>query len=176
MPKNLGRALPPPSFGQNPKDQQFFRESVWVGHTYNRWWQPYVDNFFLTFFFIMYRPAQPAELSRTEFDPELFSHSAYVKFFVTVATKVPYLTFCDKMRLFLVCASNFEYSDSNPSTCILIWMGNLPQIRGGEWRKIVWRGPVMKICPKYMILGTFGVIWNDLRTLWSDIRMQNHSE
>ena len=44
-----------------------------------------------------YRPAQLAELPRSEFDPELFPHSAYVKFFVTFATKVPYLTFCDKM-------------------------------------------------------------------------------
>ena len=43
------------------------------------------------------RPAQLAELPRSEFDPELFPHSAYVKFFVTFATKVPYLTFCDKM-------------------------------------------------------------------------------
>ena len=29
------------------------------------------------------RPSQLAELSRSEFDPELFSHSTYVKFFVT---------------------------------------------------------------------------------------------
>ena len=43
------------------------------------------------------RLAQLAELSRSEFDPELFSHSAYVKFFVIFATKVTYLTFCDKM-------------------------------------------------------------------------------
>ena len=48
------------------------------------------------------RPAQLVELSRSEFDPELFSHGAYDKFFVTVATKVPYLTFCDKMRHFLI--------------------------------------------------------------------------
>ena len=47
------------------------------------------------------RPSQLAELSRREFDPELFSHSVYDKFFVTFATKVPYLTFCDKMRQFL---------------------------------------------------------------------------
>ena len=39
------------------------------------------------------RPAQLAELSCSEFDPELFSHSAYDKFFVTFATKVPYLIF-----------------------------------------------------------------------------------
>ena len=47
-------------------------------------------------FKIMIAPAQLAEHSRSEFDPELFSHSAYNKFFVTFATKVPYLTFCDK--------------------------------------------------------------------------------
>ena len=35
------------------------------------------------------RPAQLAELPRSEFDPELFPHSAYVKLFVTFATKVP---------------------------------------------------------------------------------------
>ena len=47
------------------------------------------------------RPAQLAELSRSEFDPELFSHSAsHVKFFVTFAKKVPFLTFCDKMWQF----------------------------------------------------------------------------
>ena len=43
------------------------------------------------------RPAQLAELPRSKFDPELFPHSAYVKIFVTFATKMPYLTFCDKM-------------------------------------------------------------------------------
>ena len=47
------------------------------------------------------RSAQLAELPRSEFDPELFPHNAYVKFFVTFATKVPYLTFYDKMRQFL---------------------------------------------------------------------------
>ena len=46
---------------------------------------------------VISRPAQLAELPRSELDPELFPHSAYVKFFVTFATKVPYLTFCDKM-------------------------------------------------------------------------------
>ena len=40
-------------------------------------------------------PLQLAELSRNDVDPELFSHSAYVKFFVTFVTKVEYLTFCD---------------------------------------------------------------------------------
>ena len=43
------------------------------------------------------RPAQIAELPRSKFDPELFPHSAYVKIFVTFATKVPYLTFCNKI-------------------------------------------------------------------------------
>ena len=37
-----------------------------------------------------------AELPSSEFDPELSFHSAYVKFFVTFATKVLYLTFIDK--------------------------------------------------------------------------------
>ena len=48
------------------------------------------------------RPSQLAELSRSEFNPEGFSHSAYVKFFVTFATKVSYLTFCDKIRQFFI--------------------------------------------------------------------------
>ena len=48
------------------------------------------------------RPTQLAELPRSKFDPELFSHSAYDKFFVTFTTKVSYLTFCDKMRQFLI--------------------------------------------------------------------------
>ena len=43
------------------------------------------------------RPARIAELPRSKFDPELFPHSAYVEIFVTFATKVPYLTFCNKM-------------------------------------------------------------------------------
>ena len=34
------------------------------------------------------RPAQLSELPRSKFDPELFPHSAYVKIFVTFATKV----------------------------------------------------------------------------------------
>ena len=48
------------------------------------------------------RPSQLAELSHSEFDPKLFSHSAYVKSFLTFATKVQYLTFCDKMGQFLI--------------------------------------------------------------------------
>ena len=49
-----------------------------------------------------HRPEQLAEFSRSEFDPELFLHSAYVKFFVTFATIASYLTFCDKMWQFLI--------------------------------------------------------------------------
>ena len=33
------------------------------------------------------RPAQLAELPRSEFDPELFPHSAYVKFFCDIRDK-----------------------------------------------------------------------------------------
>ena len=44
-----------------------------------------------------YRPAQLAELPRSEFDPELFPHSSYVKICETFATNVPYLTFCNIM-------------------------------------------------------------------------------
>ena len=33
---------------------------------------------------------------------ELFPHSAHVEIFVTFATKVLYLTFCNKMRQFLI--------------------------------------------------------------------------
>ena len=43
------------------------------------------------------RPSQLAELSRNEFEPELLTHSAYAKFFVTFATKVSYLTFGNEM-------------------------------------------------------------------------------
>ena len=43
--------------------------------------------------------APPPNPTLSKFDPELFFHSAYDKFlFVTFATKVLYLTFCDKMR------------------------------------------------------------------------------
>ena len=48
------------------------------------------------------RPARIAELPRSKFDPELFPHSAYVEIFVTFATKVPYLTFCNKMWCILM--------------------------------------------------------------------------
>ena len=48
-------------------------------------------------------------------------------------------------------------------------------IWGGDSIKIVWRGHVKKIIPKYMILKTSGVNWGDLGTFWSDFRMQNHT-
>ena len=35
----------------------------------------------------MFRPARLAELPRIECDPELFSHSAYVKFFCDIRDK-----------------------------------------------------------------------------------------
>ena len=34
------------------------------------------------------RPAQLAELSRSEFDPELFSHIAYIKFLCDIRDKI----------------------------------------------------------------------------------------
>ena len=46
------------------------------------------------------RPAQLARLPCSKIDPELFPHSAYVKIFVTFATKMPYLTFCDNVTNF----------------------------------------------------------------------------
>ena len=39
---------------------------------------------------------RPSQLAKLSLSPELFSHSVYVKLFVKFATKVPYLTFCDK--------------------------------------------------------------------------------
>ena len=58
----------------------------------------YSDQLFKMDFLACYsRPARIAELPRSKFDPELFPHSAYVEIFVTFATKVPYLTFCNKM-------------------------------------------------------------------------------
>ena len=35
----------------------------------------------------LFRPSQLAELSHSQFDQELFSHSAYAKFYVTFATE-----------------------------------------------------------------------------------------
>ena len=52
---------------------------------------------FLELFIPQNRPAQLAELPRSKFDPELFPQGAYVKIFVTFATKVQYLRFCNKM-------------------------------------------------------------------------------
>ena len=44
--------------------------------------------FLLVFLVIsVYRPSQLAGLSHSEFDPELFSHSAYVKFFCDIREK-----------------------------------------------------------------------------------------
>ena len=60
------------------------------------------------------RSAQLAELSRSEFNPELFSYSTYDKIFVTITTKVPYLTFCDKMRQFLVYEMDREGGNALP--------------------------------------------------------------
>ena len=54
-------------------------------------------------------------------------------------------------------------------------MRNLPKIWGGDSIKIVLRGQVKKIIPKYMILGTSGVNWGDLGMFWSDFRMRNYS-
>ena len=59
-------------------------------------------------------------------------------------------------------------------------MGGFP--RSGEWKGTVKKNcfgeASNKIGPKWMLLGTSGVIWGDLRTFWSDFsdfRMQNHS-
>ena len=46
---------------------------------------------------VLGRPAQLAELSRNEFDPELFSHSAHVKFFCDI---------CDKSAVFKILRQN----------------------------------------------------------------------
>ena len=50
------------------------------------------------------RPAQHAELSRNDPDPELFSHSMYddSSLMSDIREKMPYLTFCNKMRQFLI--------------------------------------------------------------------------
>ena len=53
-----------------------------------------------------------------------------------------------------------------------VWEG------GGTVKKNCLARPSKKICPKCMLLGTFDVIWDDLRTFWSDFcdfRMQNYS-
>ena len=60
-----------------------------------------------------------------------------------------------------------------------MWRAGVPLV--GEDRGTVKKNclarPSKKIYPKCMLLGTSGVIWGDLRTLWSDFsdfRMQNH--
>ena len=60
------------------------------------------------------RPAQLAELSRNEFDPELFSRSAYVKFFCDI---------CDKSAVFNILQQNVTNFD----------VGNGE--RGRKWRE-----------------------------------------
>ena len=70
----------------------------------------------------------------------------------------------------LFCVSNSPFDSSTWN-----WMRNLPKIRGGDSIKIVWRGQVKKIIPKYIVLGTSGVNWGDLGMFWSDFRMQNYS-
>ena len=72
--------------------------------------------------------------------------------------------------LSLIGVSNSPFDSSTRN-----WMRNLPKIWGGDSIKIVLRGQVKKIIPKYMILGTSGVSWGDLGTLWSDFRMPNYS-
>ena len=59
------------------------------------------------------------------------------------------------VSLFGVSNSPFDSSTRN-------WMRNLPKIWGGDSIKIVWRGHVKKIIPKYMILKLLvitGLIW-----------------
>ena len=48
----------------------------------------------------------------------------------------------------------------------------------GTVKKICLARPSKKICPKFMLLGTSGVILGNFRTFWSDFSdliMQNHS-
>ena len=66
--------------------------------------------------------------------------------------------------------SLFGVSNSPLDSSTRNWM-----IWGGDSIKIVWRGHVKKIIPKYMILGTSGVNWGDLGMFWSDFRMRNYS-
>ena len=46
---------------------------------------------------------------------------------------------------------------------------------GGESGENYLTRPLKKLCHKYMILGTSGMIWGDFGTLLSDFRMENHS-
>ena len=49
------------------------------------------------------------------------------------------------------------------------WMMRGSKVEGDSEEKLFWRGPVRKICPKCMLLGTSGVIWGVLGTFWSDL-------
>ena len=58
--------------------------------------------------------------------------------------------------------------------------GGFPSVEEGSGtvKKIVWGGPVKKLSPKCIILGTSGVIWVALGIFWSDfsdLRLQNQS-
>ena len=64
----------------------FVIEHASCGHTFETLMPSMIHtNYLLTEdgILVSSRPSQLAELSRSEFDPELFSHSTYVKFFVT---------------------------------------------------------------------------------------------
>ena len=64
----------------------FVIEHASCGHTFETLMPSMIHtNYLLTEdgILVSSRPSQLAELSRSEFDPELFSHSMYVKFFVT---------------------------------------------------------------------------------------------
>ena len=48
----------------------------------------------------------------------------------------------------------------------------MTKLRGGDsGEKVSGRAHLRrKTCPKYMILGIYGVIWSDFGTFWSDLR------
>ena len=48
------------------------------------------------------RPSQLGELSRSEFNPKLFSHSTYDKFLCDIRDKSVVFNICDNMRQFLI--------------------------------------------------------------------------
>ena len=60
------------------------------------------DNLFIVHEKSIIRPPQLAELSRSEFGPELFSYRAYLKFFVT---------FCDKSAVPNILRQNETFFD-----------------------------------------------------------------
>ena len=70
------------------------------------------------------RPAQLAELSRNEFDPELFSRSAYVKFFCDIR---------DRSAVFIAPKASAE------GACILSKMGYCYGVSAGIW--VIHTGP-----------------------------------